>query len=405
MSRLAPPLSLIRPGMLRIRDTLGGDPIEFNYCQTAEDCLEMRDFAFSSKALGMDTESTGVNCYRPGWQLRTFQIGNADTAYVVPAQWKRHIDWIIRLPNTKWIGHNGPHDIRSIDTWLGGPTGVSCAGETYIPAHHHDSRKQDDGGVGHGLKEQAIRHVARDAGKWEQALKKSFKEIRIPLPGQFYKSGKRKGEPKSRAAHISEGWALIPLSHPAYIAYAAADPILTYRLWKRYQSVVRAQHELYLFDKRIQEACDVLQRRAIRLDVRYTRRLSAALQRRADRYIAEAAELGCGNINSGKQVADALIMLGAELTERTPTGQFVTADTVLRALTGNAEVQQLTHAILGAKQMLKRRSAYCESMLAEADEAGRVHPSINSLAARTTRMSVSDPPLQQLPTKDRESDE
>lgn len=370
----------------------------------------MRDFAFRSKALGMDTESTGVNCYRPGWQLRTFQIGNATTAYVVAAKFRTQIDWIIRLPNIKWIGHNGPHDIRSIDTWLGEPTGVSCAGETYIPAHHFDSRKQDDGGVGHGLKEQSIRYVARDAGKWEQALKRAFKEIQIPLPGEVYKSGPRKGTQKYRKAHMSEGWSLIDPEHPAYIAYAAADPILAYRLWAHYQSVVRQQYELYQFDKRVQEACDRLQRRAIRLDVEYTRRLSAAYKRKADGYIEQAASLGCGNINSGKQVADALIMLGARLTERTPTGQYVTSDRVLRELVSiyggeYSPVKDLVHAILGAKQMLKRRSAYCESMLAEADEAGRVHPSINALAARTTRMSVSEPPLQQLPTKDRESDE
>lgn len=399
--------------MLRLRDTLGGEPITFHYLQDlSEDGYEVRQFVREHTALGMDTESTGINCYRPGWKLRTFQVGNATDAYVVPAEPAENamlIRWIMRQP-MNWIGHNGPHDIRSIDIFLEAATGVSCAGETYIPAHHFDSRKQDDGGVGHGLKEQAIRHVARDAGKWEQALKRAFKQIRIPLPGEVYKSGKRKGEQKSRAAHISEGWSLISVDSPEYIAYAAADPILTFRLWKRYQPTVRAQHELYLFDKRVQEACDRLQRRAIRLDVPYTTKLSAAYKHSADRYIEQAASLGCENINSGKQVADALIMLGAHLTERTPTGQFVTSDRVLRELASKyggeySPVKDLVHAILGAKQMLKRRSAYCESMLREMDADGRIHPSINAMAARTTRMSVSEPPLQQLPTKDRESDE
>jgi DNA polymerase I len=55
--------------------------------------------------------------------------------------------------------------------------------------------------------------------------------------------------------------------------------------------------------------------------------------------------------------------------------------------------------------LLKRKASYTESMLEEADSDGRIHPSFNTLGARTARMSVSNPPLQQLPTKDREEDE
>ena len=374
----------------------------------------MRDFAFRHRALGMDTESTGINCYRPGWQLRTFQIGNANTAYVVAAQHKTQIDWIIRLPTIKWIGHNGPHDIRSIDAWLGEDTGVVCAGETYIPGHHADSRKQDEGGIAHGLKEQCEALISRDAGKWEVALKAEFKRIEIPIPGAVYKSGKRKGLQKVRKAKLSEGWGLIDPKHPAYIAYAAADPILTYRLWRHYQYVIRQQHALYQFDLIVQQAADRLQRRAILLDVAYTKRLSAAYLRKAEEFLERAAELGCENINSGKQVAEALTALGAHLTVRTPPsklhpqGQLKTDDSVLRGLAdkyGSASpVGDLIHCILGAKQLLKRRENYTEAMLREADINGRVHPSINTLGARTTRMSVSGPPLQQLPTADREAD-
>jgi DNA polymerase-1 len=394
--------------VLRIHDTLGADPITFNYCETADDRQEMRDFAFRHKALGMDTESTGINCYKPGWQLRTFQIGNAHTAYVVPAQFKRQIDWIIRLPNTKWIGHNGPHDIRSIDAWLGEDTGVNCAGETYIPAHYADSRKKEDGGIGHGLKEQAIAHVSRDAGKWEQALKAAFKAITVPIPGEVYKSGPRKGTQKLRKIKLSEGWALIDPKHPAYIAYAAADPLLTFRLWRYYQPVVREFYELYRFDKRVQEAGDKLTRRAMRLDIRYTDRLNDAFLVQAEKFKAQAAEYGCSNINSSAQIAAALANYGAVLTARTPTGQLKTDNGVLRAIVDDADVdapiKEFIHCVLGAKQLLKRRESYTQQMLDECDSAGRVHPSINTLAARTTRMSVSSPPLQQLPTKDREVD-
>jgi DNA polymerase-1 len=197
--------------------------------------------------------------------------------------------------------------------------------------------------------------------------------------------------------------------HPAYIAYAAADPLLTYHVWRKEQFAVREFHDLYQFDHRIQLVCDELQRRAIRLDVPYTEMLSEAFTRKANRYIRKANEYGCRNIHSGQQVADTLLALGARLRERTPTGKYKTDDGILRALMTNElfppGVKNFIRCVLIAKQLLKRRENYTEAMLREMDSDGRVHPSINSLGARTTRMSVSKPALQQLPTKDRDDEE
>jgi len=229
----------------------------------------------------------------------------------------------------------------------------------------------------------------------------------VPMPGEFYKSGPRRGTPKFRKARLGEGWGLIDPMHPAYIAYAAADPILTYHVWRKEQFAVRQFHELYQFDHSVQMVCDTLQRRAIRLDVNYTEVLSEAFTRKANRYIRRANEYGCRNIHSGRQVADTLIALGARLTDRTPTGQYQTSDGILRELMSKAEpdVKDFIRCVLVAKQLLKRRENYTDAMLREMDSEGRVHPSINSLGARTTRMSVSKPALQQLPTKDRDDEE
>lgn len=393
--------------MIRIRDTLGSDPISFHIVETGHDYDEVIAFVQRHKALGIDTEATGINPYKPGWQLRTMQIGNSKRSYVIPNQHAFLMLIVMKQP-IKWIGHNGPHDMRCIDVGLGQDTGVTCAGETFIVAHLFDSRKVDEGGVAHGLKEQAIAHVSRDAGKWETALKKEFKQIRISVPGEVYKSGKRKGEQKTRAAHISEGWGLIDPMHPAYLAYAAADPILTYRLWRHYQPVLRQFHKQYKFDWRVQQAADKLYRRAMRIDTNYTTRLSAAFDSRAQKFRLQAKEeFACANVNSGQQVASVLMQLGAQLTSRTPTGLYKTDDKILRGLLseGNEAVNEFIHCVLGAKQLLKRRENYTEAFLREMDDVGRVHPSINILGARTGRMSVSNPALQQLPTKDREEDE
>jgi len=392
--------------VLRINDWLADEQIQINYPESRRDLSEIADFVRSSRALGIDTESTGLNPYHPQWMLRTTQIGNANVAYVVPASARRFVGWLCKQ-RIQWIGHNGPHDIRCIDAYLGYETGIICA-ETHIPSHHFDSRNRKEGGIGHGLKELANHYIDKSASKWEIELKKIFKTIEIPIAGEVYKSGPRKGQQKMRKAKLSEGWRLVDSRHPAYIAYAGVDPLITYRVWKEFQPIVRHFYELYQFDKRVANACDRLQRRGLPIDVDYTTRLSSAFLNRAEHYRARAAEYGCANIQSGQKLAQTLMALGVELTERTKTGQLKTDAGILRKIRSTVdseEVRDFSRCVLLAKQLEKRKSSYADHMLADLDVNGRVHPSINPLGARTARMSVSNPPFQQLPTKNREDEE
>lgn len=393
--------------MIRIMDRLAGDNIQFHYVEEKSELEEVRDFIWDRSAIAIDTESTRLNCYHPDWRLKTVQYGDATDSYVVPAQFKNFVYWSMGEP-INWIGHNGPHDIRCIDAHLRLETGVVCAGETYIPSHHIDSRGKDEGGTGHKLEELAKIYVDPQAGKWDKARKEAFKEITIPIEGEVFKSGPRKGQPKTRKAKLSEGWSLIDSKHPAMIAYAAADPILTYRVWQKLQPVVKEFHKLYRFDKQVALACDKLQRRAMLVDVDYTQRLSNAYAKRAHQLRNAALEYGCENIQSGDQIAKTLLMLGIKLTVKTDSGKWKTDAELLRRIAekqiDNQDALDFIKSVLGAKQVEKRRESYTQHILEELDENSRIHPSINSLAARTTRMSVSGPPLQQLPTQDHEED-
>ena len=394
--------------MRTINDTLGASPITFQFVTSIHDYAYVHDFVRDHKWLAIDTESTGINCYRKGWQLRTVQIGDAHESIVIQHKFTDLVQWIVSQSHIHWIGHNGTHDWRCVDRYLDEDTGRQCDGETYIPSHYKDARNKMEGGVGHGLKELAIAYVSPDAGKWERALKAAFKQIKIPIKGEYYKAGPKKGQQKVRTAKLSEGWSRIAIDNPAYIAYAGADPILNYRLWEYFQPEVKRLLKLYRFDMAVDRACDRLQRRAMLVDVQYTERLSNAYERAAQR--AEdliVLKFGCSNPNSTAQVADTLVELGARLTARTPTGKYQVNDKVLRRVVEHApspEAHDFAQAVLTAKQVRKRKTAYTDAFLAEMDEEERVHPAINSLAARTARMSVSNPPLQQLPTKDREAE-
>lgn len=387
--------------MIRIEDEIQNETITFNFVENKQDAQEAFSFAASKDVLGFDTESTGLNCFHPEWKLRTFQFSDAYTSYVIPASRRKLIYRLIYLDDVKWIGFNGPHDIRCIDQFFGYKTGMQCAFEVYIMSHHFDPRKFDDGGIGYGLKDRCTALVDPESGKWEVALKQSFKMIMIPMPGEVYKSGPRRGMPKMRKALISEGWKLQDIRHPAYIAYAAADPILTYRLKEAVDNKDKSLYKsLYKRDKKIDDICDTLNRRGLRVDTGYTIRYRTALFRRAAKYETKAVAYGCLNIYSGEQVTSTLQSLGAKLTERTRTGKWKSDDGVMKhqAETGNKRVQDFARCILTAKRLSKRAEVYADGMLRELGTDGRVHPSINSLAARTGRMSAGI--FQQLPTKD-----
>jgi len=147
----------------------------------------------------------------------------------------------------------------------------------------------------------------------------------------------------------------------------------------------------------------------MRLDMDYVRELDADLVAEAEACRVIAARYGVDNVNSTAQVATALEAMGEVLTDRTPSGGIKVDKAVLLPLAdlslawkplGVRTANPLADAVLRAKRAEKWRESYVQQFLNERDAVDRIHPSIHSLQARTARMSVSNPPLQQLPSGD-----
>jgi DNA polymerase-1 len=125
--------------------------------------------------------------------------------------------------------------------------------------------------------------------------------------------------------------------------------------------------------------------------------------------LAVAARYGVDNVNSTAQVAAAFEAMGESLNDKTAGGAVKVDKAVLLPLAdlslqwGRLDVRTpnpLADAVLRAKRAEKWRQSYEQSFTELRDSADRLHPSIHSLQARTARMSVSNPPLQQLPSGD-----
>ncbi|WP_323368973.1 DNA polymerase A family protein [Streptomyces alkaliterrae] len=163
------------------------------------------------------------------------------------------------------------------------------------------------------------------------------------------------------------------------------------------------------YEHEISRICAHMQRRGLILDVPFTHELNAALREDAQEYAGIAARYGVESVNSNKQITEALTGMGETLTERTAGGAVKIDKAVLLALAdmdlqwkrlGVRTPNPLAEAILKSKRAGKWRSTYAETFLETVDSSGRVHPFINSMAARTGRMSVTRPALQTLPSSD-----
>ena len=357
---------------------------------TSEGFLEWLSQA--SDPIAVDTETTGLDIFSPGFRVRLVQFGDRDVAYVLDTKKDRVLIQDALLQNRKWVLHNAPFDLLALDT-VGLINLERMEGhvfDTRIMAHILDPRMEAEGGIGHSLKRLAQVWVDDTASDGQTELNEVFR-----------KNGWKQ----------AEGWSKIDIDHPTYLHYAGMDVILTRRLFDELKPMVLgigAGH-LLQFELHLMQLICRMQRKGMKLDVDYTRSLHSRLQAEATEYEAMAEHFGVEKIGSGKQVAEALLAMGEEFTEKTPNGGWKVDRTVLLPMAdldngwnrlGLREPNPLADAVLRAKRAEKWSVAYTGAFLDLKDENDRLHPWVNSLQARTARMSVSRPPLQQLPSSD-----
>lgn len=371
---------------------LGGQPLPVHVVETEDDAAQFLDWLHRSPFVAVDTENTGLNVYVPGFDVRLVQFGDTERAYVLEAQrWSMVIrqafsDVALQTAH-RLLFHNATYDLLALQR-MGLISSLDLFAQVYdtrIMAHLLDPRALSDGGVGHGLKNLSRKYVADDAPDADAALKAVFKD-----------NGWSK----------DEGWARIPVDHPEYLRYAGADVILTSRLFQALGPLIREKGlgRLLDFEREVQAICAAMEARGLKLDVDYALNdLTPYLQERAATGREMAKRFGIENVNSPRQVAEVLKALGAVLVDKTPTGQDKVDKAVLQALWENNEgtpLGDVAEAVYYAKNATKFHTTYVDTSLALRDGADRVHPTINSLQARTARMSISEPPLQQLPSGD-----
>jgi DNA polymerase-1 len=378
---------------------INGSTVYAKVPENAADLDEFKRWFESANGRGpiaLDTETTGLDIFSDDYRLRTVQFGDALHGWVI--HWERGgifrevVLWALRLIRKALI-HNAPFDWLVLDRHAGVPLEWMAprTRDTKILATLVDPRQPQEGGIGTGLKPLSGHYLDPSAPDTQGDLTAVFRSLGLTK---------------------ATGFAKIDLDHPTYNLYAALDVILTARL----EPVLTSELERYGVRPRLVEyehelarICAIMQRTGLVLDGEYTDSLNRRLAEESATYAVKAARYGVENVNSTKQIAEALIAMGETLTERTASGALKVDKAVLLAFAdmdqrwnplGSRRANPLADAVLRSKRAGKWRESYGTTFLETVDRDGRIHPFVHSLQARTGRMSITRPALQTLPSSD-----
>lgn len=344
------------------------------------------------RILAIDTETTGLDIFSPSHEIRLFQIGNGREAWVLDARIFGDAIRAALAADRTFVAHNAPYDLLVLDHHLGVDLEMLAPKtlDTYVMAHLLDPRQKSEGGTGLKLKQLAEVYVDATAPDTTGDLTAVFRSL------GFTKE---------------TGWRHIPLDHETYLRYAGLDVILAHRLAAELGPLVKETGlgHLSTFEHHFQMLLAILQRRGMLVDVPFTERLRDVLEAEAIEFANVARLYGVENVNSTKQVGEALVGMGEAMRERTKNGAIKVGKENLLPLADldndwirieAREPNVLADAVLRSKRAGKWRTSYAQAFLDLRDASDRLHPFIGSLQARTARMSVSRPPLQQLPSRE-----
>ena len=192
---------------------------------------------------------------------------------------------------------------------------------------------------------------------------------------------------------------LVPIERAA--PYAVADAVTVLRLADRLEPELSGKKLDRLFFDIEMPLVTILadmERRGIKVDVAYLQELSkefavsiTAIEKEIHRIAGETF-----NLNSTKQLAVILFeKLKLPVIRRTKTG-YSTDEETLKAL---ASSHELPARIIEYRELQKLKSTYIDSLVALADDSGRVRTSLNQAVTATGRLSSSEPNLQNIPVR------
>jgi DNA polymerase-1 len=338
----------------------GLDDVQLNLITGLDDIFKFREWLGNRRplnAIGFDCETDGFD--RHNGKVRLIQFGDHEVGWALDREdWQGLARWTFENFEGDFIGHNAPFDCDFLEN--------SC--KIKVPRHRvHDTLVRSailEPHLSKALKNQAGRHVDPVAAGLQEVLKGT-----------------------------SFTWETVPTAYGPYWQYGALDPVLTYHLEMHHRPLVeRDAPRAYEIEMAVLWVVSKMSRNGAFIDRPFAQRYLTEFEsycRSVDAWCQTEHKVRPG---SNAAVVAVLQEAGYTFTKATAAGAVALDKEVLEGID-----HPLAVAVLNRRRAQKMSSTYLTHYVNEADENSLIHPTFNTVGARTSRMSCSDPNLQNLP--------
>lgn len=389
---------------------------------------EFRSFITGQSRIGLDIESGGLDplaVMSRDWHCRLVGFGGKSSAWVLDGRRWEDIRWALDTGNragTAWVAHNAPFDALGCKRAYGvSPANVidtlALALLIYPPDsayalddEHADEVPLDDR---HQLKPLSILTGSRALIDAEADLHAVFAEMLGPCPpGSDQAAGVKRW--------IGQGFTEVPADRPEYWIYNGLDAMFGLRVlnflvtqWGGAKSDIL---RLLAAESRLGQMLAGPTWRGLRIDRDAMRVIyhaaRAARNEMQPAFLALSSTLSdeqgvCEELNPGspKQVSELLSGLGVVKPVMSDAGLISTDKKFGLPRLLEADQPEPVRELAGLLKTWRGHTALAQKVreidrLLPRSGDGRVHPRINPLQAKTGRMSIAEPALQNLPKKD-----
>jgi DNA polymerase-1 len=355
--------------------------VKLHLVENTSDVFDFWRWLSEQSEVCLDTETTGLSIERD--HVRLVQFGNEVEGWAIPMElWSGLVrDAVARYAG--WYNlHNAPFDVGMLDKH-GIHVPIHKTTDTRLRAHTLWST----GSL--ALKKLGVQHVDPAAAVGQEILEDAMR---------------RNGWT----------WATVPWNFEPYWAYGALDTVITRRLERKLKPLVDADAPAaYELEHAVQWVTMKMERRGTPVDLEYVRTLATEMRQ----YVAQVEEW-CQQVygvkpGSNDKIVEILRRDGVNLVKRTPNGSKLALDAEVLSRVMEETGHPLAGAVLGRRKADKAVGTYLDNYLQLTDADGLIHPSINTVGGtdqnmfepgggqgvRTGRMSMSDPNLQNVPTR------
>ncbi|AZI37242.1 DNA polymerase I [Caenibius tardaugens NBRC 16725] len=346
--------------------------------------------AFATRSVAVDTETSALDAMQADLTGVSLALGPNDACYIplghggtdMFAEKPQQIPLDVALARLKpllesdtvlKIGQNIKYDLNVLARY--GIT-VFPVDDTMAMSFALNAGRSEEGiGGGHGMDEQAERHLGHTTIK--------FKDV-------------------CGTGRSAISFAEVPLDRAT--EYAAEDADVTWRLHSILGNQLHDEGGTRIYERVDRPLIPVLaqmERHGIKVDREQLARLSSEFAERIGGLEKEIHALAGSEftIGSPKQLGDVLFdRLGYKGGRKGKSGQYSTDQSVLEKLAGQGA--EIATKVLDWRQLAKLKSTYTDALQAAINPAtGRVHTSYSLVGAQTGRLSSTDPNLQNIPAR------